>query len=70
MSASCGAIAGGHAFNGEGPARNYKKSGYTIHFSISVTGGHSYFSSTLSKGNTVIHEAIGEPLSKSSEVIH
>jgi hypothetical protein len=54
-------------------ARNYKKSGYTLHFSISVTGGHTYFSdfsATLSKGHVVIHEAIGEPLSKSSEVVH
>jgi hypothetical protein len=69
-SASCGAIEGGFAFSGEGPAREYKKTGYTIHFSISVTKGKTYFSSTLTKGATVIHEAIGEPLSKSNEVIH
>jgi hypothetical protein len=69
-SASCGAIEGGFAFSGEGPAREYRKTGYTIHFSISVSKGKTYFSSTLSKGATVIHEAIGEPLSKSNEVIH
>jgi hypothetical protein len=69
-SASCGVVEGGFAFSGEGPAREYKKTGYTIHFSISVTKGKTYFSSTLTKGATVIHEATGEPLSKSNEVIH
>jgi hypothetical protein len=69
-SASCGVVEGGFAFSGEGPARNYKTTGYTIHFSISVIKGKTYFSSTLTKGSEKIHEAVGEPLSKSNEVIH
>jgi YVTN family beta-propeller protein len=69
-SASCGVVEGGFAFSGEGPAREYKKTGYTIHFSISVIKGKTYFSSTLTKGSEKIHEAVGEPLSKSNEVIH
>jgi len=68
--ASCDAITGGFAFNGEGPAREYKKSGYTVHVSISIKSGHAYFSAKLTKGATVINEATGEPLSKSNEVIH
>ena len=69
-SASCKAIAGGLAFSGEGPARNYKKTGYTVHFSISIVSGHTYFSAMLSKGATTVHEAISEPLSRSTEVIY
>jgi hypothetical protein len=69
-SASCGAIEGGFAFSGEGRARDYKTSGYTIHFSTSVSKGKTYFSSTLTKGIKKIYEAVGEPLSKSNEVIH
>jgi uncharacterized protein YjbI with pentapeptide repeats len=69
-SASCGVVEGGLAFSGEGMARQYKKTGYTVHFSISVIKGKTYFSSTLTKGSEKIHEAVGEPLSKSNEVIH
>jgi hypothetical protein len=68
--AECVAIPGGLAFSGEGPARNYKKSGYTAHVSLSIKEGHAYFSAKLTKGATVINEATGEPLSKSNEVIH
>ncbi len=67
--ASCGAIAGGFAFSGEGPA-NRGGALYTVHFSISITGGHAFFSSTLTNGAAKIDEANAEPLTNSSEVIH
>lgn len=68
--ASCGAVEGGFAFSGAGPSQGYKKTGYTIHFSISVIKGKIYFTSTLTKGSEKIQEAVGEPLSKSNEVVH
>jgi YVTN family beta-propeller protein len=69
-SASCVAIAGGFSFSGEGPAVSNKKTGYTISFSFRITEGETYFSATRRKGMEIINMASGEPLTKSTEVIH
>jgi hypothetical protein len=69
-SATCLAVPGGFKFSGEGPGVSYAKTGYTISFSFTITGGETYFSATRSKGTETINMVSGEPLTKSTEVIH
>ena len=68
--ASCREVAGGHEFSGEGQAALDNVLGYEISFSIGIVAGHTYFSSILKKGGMAINEAVGNPMTKSTEKIY